>query len=84
MKIGEFLVEKNYISKESLDSALILQKDNRNILIGDILITQGIFSKNELLKYVEQYIIETGTVPSRENEWLNQDEIDELVEKYKK
>ena len=79
MKIGSYLVKNNYLSQNQLDDALLLQKDNPKVLLGDVLVTQGVFSKESLLKNLETYMIDTGNKVPRSNEWLSQAEIDTLI-----
>ena len=82
MKIGEFFVSKGYIAQEQLDAALALQQDNPDTLIGAIMVTQGVLTTEELIKYVEHFIIETGLSGHQVNEWLTQTEIDEIINKH--
>jgi len=81
MKIGEFLIKKKYISEDQLGEALNLQSDNKYALLGDVLVTLGILTKKEVLKFIEEYIVETGVVVPKKNEWLSQNEIDDLIKK---
>lgn len=81
MKVGEFLNQKGIISVEQLDEALKMQKDNPERVIGEILVTMGILSKEELIMLMELYMIETNADISVVDEWLDQDEIDMLLEK---
>ena len=49
--LGEILLEKGEISKEQLDKALEVQK-NEGGLIGIILVTQGSIDEQTLVKYL--------------------------------
>lgn len=83
MRVGEFLLINSIITQEQLDEALLLQKDNPQRAIGEILVTLGVMSKEELIMAMEMYMISTGFDLTVVNEWLDQDEIDLLVEKNK-
>ncbi|GEM_PF-228674 len=82
-KVGEFLVENSIITVEQLNDALDMQKDNKERLIGEILVTQGVISKEQLIMAMEMYLLVTGLQPEHIDEWLDQDEIDMLQEKFK-
>ena len=49
--LGEILLEEGEISKDQLDKALEVQK-NEGGLIGIILVTQGSISEQTLVKYL--------------------------------
>ncbi|MBN2161252.1 MAG: hypothetical protein JW807_17825 [Spirochaetes bacterium] len=83
MRVGEFLIENQIISRAQLEEALLLQKDNKNILIGEILVTLGALSKEELVMSLEMYLMETEVNPTHVDEWLDQDEVDLIMEKLK-
>jgi len=78
-KLGEFLIEKKIITEDQLLEALALQKDNPERLIGHILVTMGAVSKEELIMAFEMYLITTGITATRADEWLDQDEIDAIM-----
>ena len=80
MRIGEFLVENGIVSESQLKEALAIQKDNRDRLIGEILVTTGALSKEELIMSMEMFFMLTGYNP-RVNEWLDQEEIDMIKER---
>ncbi|HRX14736.1 MAG TPA: hypothetical protein P5123_00315 [Spirochaetota bacterium] len=84
MKVGEFLLENGLINSDQLDEALLLQKDNPDRVIGEILVTMGVFSKEELIMAMEMYMVSTGFDLNFIDEWLDQDEIDLLSEKIDK
>lgn len=81
IKVGSFLVENGIISEGQLESALELQKDNKTRLIGEILVTQGIITKEDLIMAMEMFMMITDRDPSHVDEWLDQDEIDLLLRK---
>jgi hypothetical protein len=81
LKIGTFFVENGIISEGQLESALDLQKDNKNRLIGEILVTQGTMTKEDLIMAMEMFMMVTDRDPSHVDEWLDQDEIDLLMKK---
>ena len=81
LKVGEFLVESGIISEAQLNEALLLQKDNAERLIGEILVTLGVLSKEDLIMAMEMYLMTTNNQPKHVDEWLDQDEIDMLLEK---
>ncbi len=81
--LGEFLVENGIITREQLDEALEMQKDNRERLVGEILVTMGVLTKEQLVMAVEMFMMVTGAYPEHVDEWLDQDELDLLMEKLK-
>ncbi len=81
VRVGEFLVENGIISENQLHEALMLQRDNPERLIGEILVTQGILTKEDLIMAMEMYLMVTDSQPKHVDEWLDQDEIDMLLEK---
>jgi type IV pilus assembly protein PilB len=82
-KVGEFLVENGIISREQLNEALELQRYNKGRILGEILVTQGVLSKEELIMAMEMYMMLTGVDTEHVDEWLDQEEIDLLMEKIK-
>ena len=78
-KLGEFFVANKVITKEQLIEALTLQKDNPEQLIGHILITMGAVTKEQLIMELEAYLITTGLAVTHADRWLNQDEIDAII-----
>jgi len=66
-----------------LQEALELQHDNPERLIGEILVTLGVLTKEELIMALEMYMMTTDAVPDHVDEWLDQDEIDLLMDKIK-
>ena len=82
-RVGEFLVENRIITIAQLKEALELQKDNQDRLIGEILVTLGYLSKEDLVMALEMYIVDSDVNPSHVDEWLDQDEVDMIIEKMK-
>jgi len=83
-KVGRFLVENGIVTEEQLSEALLLQKDNPDRLVGEILVTQGVMSKEDLIMALEMFLMVTDSQIEHVDEWLDQDEIDMLLEKKKK
>lgn len=63
-RIGEILLENNFISLDSLNEAILNQKDSGKKL-GEILVDMGYLTEQNLLK---GYAIQTGSKPISENE----------------
>lgn len=82
-KIGEWLVENGIITEEQRLSALELQKDNPERLIGELLVTQGVMGKEDLVMALQMYMVTYDILPDHVDEWLDQDEIDLIMEKIK-
>jgi hypothetical protein len=82
-RVGEFLVDNKIITRPQLTEALDLQKDNKGRLIGEILVTLGYLSKEELVMALEMYIVDSDVNPSHVDEWLDQDEVDLIIERMK-
>ncbi len=82
-RVGEFLVENGIITREQLDSALAMQEDNNQRLIGEILVTQGVLSKEEMIMAFEMYLMVTDAAVEHVDEWLDQDEIDMIIQRMK-
>ena len=78
MRIGEYFVKKKYITQETLDEALRLQKSCKGQRIGDILVNMGEISKGNLIKYVSNYIDDSVR---HTGSWLKQEDIDKLFDK---
>ena len=79
MRIGEYLVKKEYITEDVLQEALIWQQSNKNMLLGEILIKMRKLSKEDLEKYIENYLnMCKESVLDETSQWLGQDEVDKL------
>jgi alanine racemase len=83
IKVGEFLVNSGIVTTAQLQEALALQKDNPERLVGEILVTQGALTKEDLIMAMEMYLMVTGSQPKHVDEWLDQDEIDMLMDRLK-
>jgi polyhydroxyalkanoate synthesis regulator phasin len=92
MKIGEYLINEKLITQEDLNEALVLQEREKNMLLGEILVKMGRFSKEDLGKYVQDFmnkLKETSIKdPSKEtiikdtSQWLSQEDVDKLSSQY--
>jgi len=80
-KIGRFFVENGIINDSQLNEALDLQIDNKDRLLGEILVTLGFLSKEDLIMALEMYMMMTDTDNPGIDEWLDQDEIDMILKK---
>lgn len=80
-KIGEFFIENGIIDQSQLNEALELQKDNPDRRIGEILVTLGALSKEDLVMAIEMYMMMTDTDNIGIDEWLDQDEVDLMLKK---
>lgn len=80
-KIGKFFVENGIINNSQLDEALDLQKDNRDRLLGEILVTLGFLSKEDLIMSLEMFMMMTDSDGPGIDEWLDQEEIDMMMKK---
>ncbi|MBM4054023.1 MAG: hypothetical protein FJ264_04980 [Planctomycetes bacterium] len=83
MKIGEFLVKNNYISQETLNEALRLQKQDETLRIGELLVKMEAITKKDLLRYIDEYIRIASDIDMGEaKDWLSQEQVDKLFLKY--
>ena len=80
-RVGEFLVEKKIITPLQLEDALDLQKDNRERLLGEILVTQGVLTKEQLVMALQLYLVENDVPLTHVDEWLDQEEVDMILER---
>ena len=80
-KIGKFFTENGIINDYQLNEALELQKDNKERLLGEILVTLGFLSKEDLIMALEMYMMMTDSDNLGIDEWLDQDEIDMMLKK---
>ncbi len=84
MRIGEFLVSKNYISQKALDEALESQKKDKELRIGEILINNGNVAAESLNEYFVEFLEQNEEASMEEaTQWLNQEQADTLFSKYK-
>ena len=80
-KIGDFLVENSIINQSQLKEALELQTFNQERRLGEILVTVGHISRDELVMSLEMYMLQTDSDKVGINEWLDQEEIDIIIKK---
>lgn len=80
-KIGKFFIENGIINESQLKEALELQQDNKERLLGEILVTMGVLSKEDLIMALEMYMMMTDSDDIGIDEWLDQDEIDMVLKK---
>lgn len=80
-KIGKFFIENGIINEVQLKEALELQADNKERLLGEILVTMGVLSKEDLIMALEMYMMMTDSDDIGIDEWLDQDEIDMVLKK---
>ena len=83
MKFGEYLVQLKALSKDQLKEALALQVDNNNLKLGQILVSMNLLDKESFHHYLDKYVHDTGYEISEIPKWLNQDEVDELLDSLK-
>ena len=83
MRIGEYFILKNYITQVMLNKALELQTSNKGLRLGEILVKMKAFTEDELKGYIDDFMkTATGDGPDDADEWLSQDQVDELFGKY--
>jgi len=82
-KVGTFLVENGIVSEKQLQEALELQKDNKERLVGQILVTQGVLTKEDMIMALEMYLMVTDTNVDFVDEWLDQEEVDMIMDRMK-
>ncbi len=80
-RIGMFFVENGIINDSQLNEALELQKDNKDRLLGEIFVTLGFLSKEDLIMALEMYMMMTDSDGPGIDEWLDQEEIDMMLKK---
>jgi len=80
-KIGKFFIENGIINESQLKEALELQQDNKDRLLGEILVTMGVLTKEDLIMALEMYMMMTDSDDIGIDEWLDQDEIDMVLKK---
>ncbi len=76
---GEILIEKGKLTKEQVQKALTLQKDNPERKMGEILVTLNYIEYDDIIDTIKkQYKISDSTPPGIDK-WLEQDEIDKII-----
>ena len=83
IKVGDFLVENGIITADQLNESLIMQKDNPDRLLGQVIVSIGFLTKEEMIMAIEMYLMMTDGEVQHVDEWLDQDEIDMLQSKLK-
>jgi hypothetical protein len=79
MKIGEYLVKEGHITEYILEEALTIQRQNENMLLGEIIVKMKELSRGDLEKHIEAYLIMCReSVLNETSQWLGQDEVDDL------
>ena len=79
MKIGEYLVKEGHITEYILEEALTIQRQNENMLLGEIIVKMKALSREDLEKHIEAYLIKyRESVLNETSQWLGQDEVDDL------
>jgi phage-related tail protein len=78
---GEILIKEGKITKEQLEHALKLQKDNPERKIGEILVTLNYITKEDIIETVKKQYEKSGKTPPDTEKWLSQNEIDKIIEK---
>ena len=83
MKIGEYLVKEGHITEYILEEALTIQRQNENMLLGEIIVKMKELSREDLEKHIEAYLIMCReSVLNETSEWLGQDEVDDLSSEF--
>ena len=80
-KIGEFFAKNDIITQAQLNEALELQTFNKERRLGEILVTMGHISKDKLIMSLEMYMMTIDSDKIGINEWLDQEEIDLIIQK---
>ena len=75
MKIGEFLIQQKVITQEDLDKSLELQKTDKSVKLGEIMVNNGIITKDELNNCIVEFM-KKAVVSA---EWLSQDDVEGLI-----
>ncbi len=79
MKIGEYLVKEGHITEYILEEALTMQRQNENMLLGEIIVKMKGLSRGDLEEHIEAYLIMCReSVLNETSQWLGQDEVDDL------
>jgi len=83
MKIGEYLVKEGHITGYILEEALTIQRQNQNMLLGEIIVKMKELTKEDLEKHIEAYLLMCKeSVPNETSQWLGQDEVDDLSSQF--
>jgi len=84
VKLGEFLIQRGYITDDQLQIALKKQKQLTNVLIGEILVAIGAFDSRKLFQYIKEYVESLDDIPDHIQVWISQREINHLVDDFEK
>ncbi|MDH4263476.1 MAG: hypothetical protein OEV78_10575 [Spirochaetia bacterium] len=79
MRYGEYLLDKEIISINQLEDALVMQMDNKQLKLGEILLALGFMNRNQLIVSLKSYINETHKEVEEINDWVTQEEADLLI-----
>lgn len=83
MKIGEYLVREGHITEYILEEALTIQRQNENMLLGEIIVKMKELTKEDLEKHIEAYLLMCKeSVLNETSQWLGQDEVDDLSSQF--
>jgi len=83
MKIGEYLVKEGHITGYILEEALTIQRQNQNMLLGEIIVKMKELTKEDLEKHIEAYLLMCKeSVLNETSQWLGQDEVDDLSSQF--
>ncbi len=80
---GEILIEEGKLTREQVEKGLELQKDNPNLRLGEILVTLNYIKYDDIIDTLMKQYNDIGELPEGVDEWLTQDEIDEILNNMK-
>ena len=80
---GEILIEEGKLTREQVEKGLELQKDNSNLRLGEILVTLNYIKYDDIIDTLMKQYNDIGELPEGVDEWLTQDEIDEILNNMK-
>jgi hypothetical protein len=83
-KLGEYLIRTGRITREQLDEGLSKQKVNKNLLLGEILVSLGHIQGDHLFEYIKEFVDSEEMIPDHIRNWISQAEIDALMKQYNK
>lgn len=76
---GEILIEKGKLTKEQVQKALTLQKDNPERKMGEILVTLNYIKYDDIIDTIKKQYKSSGNTPLGIDKWLEQNEIDKII-----
>ena len=62
LRIGEVLMERNYITQEQMEQALAYQKEHREKRVGQILIELGFVTETQVIEALAARLLLTAAV----------------------